>query len=141
MPENNKPSEANLKSGAKAARDAAKQAVDTTQGFAGSMEGVPVTANISAAQDETLHTMEVAGTAIVEGLSKAQKEISDFVSERIRQDIEAQSEFMRCRTFDDVREVQSKFLKTAMDQYSAEASRLMQISADLMALSLPRSPR
>jgi hypothetical protein len=41
----------------------------------------------------------------------------DFVSTRIRQDLETQQELLRCRNFDELREVQTKFLKTAMDQY------------------------
>jgi hypothetical protein len=93
----------------------------------------PVAAALATAQEEALNTMEAAGTAMFEGLTKAQKEISDFIAERIRQDVETQSALLRCRTFDDMRDVQARFLKTAMDQYAAEATRLIQIGAEMMA--------
>jgi hypothetical protein len=91
---------------------------------------------ITSAQQETLQNMEAAGAAILEGLTKAQAEISDFVAERIRQDVETQAEMLRCRTLDDVRDLQTRFFETAFDQYAAEASRLMKIGADTMQRSL-----
>ena len=60
------------------------------------------------------------------------KEDAEFVAERIRQDIDTQVELMRCRTLDEVLEVQSRFVNTAMDQYSAEATKLAQIGAEMI---------
>jgi hypothetical protein len=90
-------------------------------------------AEAAASAEQALHVMEAAGTAMFEGLSKAQREISGFVAERIRQDVETQSALLRCRSFDDVRDVQAQFLKTAMDQYAAEATKLMRIGAEMIA--------
>jgi hypothetical protein len=67
-----------------------------------------------------------------------QKQITGFVAERIRQDIETQSELLACRTLDDVRQVQSRFFRRAMDQYGAEAGRIMQLGSDVVAKSLDR---
>lgn len=135
MPDTTKSSETETAAKAKATTESAKATAAKAEE---APSEVPFTASAAVAQDQTLHSIEVAGTAMFEGLSKAQKEISEFVSERIRQDFEAQSEFLRCRTIDDVREVQTKFFKTAMDQYSAEATRLMEIGAEMMSQSLPR---
>ena len=90
---------------------------------------------ITTAQQETLHNIETAGTAMLEGLTQAQTEISEFITERIRQDLESQAEMLRCRTLDDVRDLQARFFKTAVDQYAAEVSRLMKISTDTMERS------
>lgn len=98
--------------------------------------GGTTTEAITSAQQETLHTIGAAGAAMLEGLTKAQTEISDFVTERIRQDVETQAEMLRCRTLDDVRDLQTRFFKTAVDQYAAEMSRLMKISTDAMQQSL-----
>jgi hypothetical protein len=98
---------------------------------------VPMTEAIASAQQETLHNI---GAAMLEGLTKAQTEISDFITQRIRQDVETQSEMLRCRTLDDVRDLQTRFFKTALDQYAGEASRLMKIGTDMMERSLAGHP-
>jgi hypothetical protein len=90
---------------------------------------------ITSAQQETLHNVGAAGAAMLEGLTKAQTEISDFIVERIRQEVETQAEMFRCRTLDDVRDLQARFFRTAVDQYGAEVSRLMKIGTDTMQRS------
>ena len=97
---------------------------------------VPMTEAITLTQQETLHNIGAASAAMLEGLTHAQTEISDFITERIRQDVETQAEMLRCRTLDDVRELQSRFFKTAVDQYVGEMSRLMEIGTDTMQRSL-----
>ena len=87
---------------------------------------------ITTAQQETLHNVEAAGAAMLEGLTKVQTEIADFITERIRQDVETQAEMLRCRTLDDVRDLQTRFFRTAVDQYAAEVNRLMKINTDTM---------
>jgi t-SNARE complex subunit (syntaxin) len=46
--------------------------------------------------------------------------------------METQAELLRCRTLDEIHEAQTRFFRTAMDQYAAEATKLMKIGADLM---------
>ena len=91
---------------------------------------------IASAQQETLHNIGAASAAMLEGLTKAQTELSDFITERIRHDVETQADMLRCRTLDDVRELQTRFFKTAVDQYAAEVNRLMKIGTDTMQRSL-----
>jgi hypothetical protein len=83
-----------------------------------------------------MQTMEAAGQAMMEGVTKLQREIADFVSERIRHDVETQQALMRCRSFDDVRDVQTRFFQTAVDQYSAEANRLMKLGSEIVHRSI-----
>jgi hypothetical protein len=84
-------------------------------------------------QEETLRILHHSGAAFVTGLTKAQSEIVDFVAERIRQDVEMQAELLSCRTYEEVRDLQIRFFKTAMDQYAAEATKLMNISSEMLA--------
>jgi hypothetical protein len=93
---------------------------------------------MTASQQEALETVEAAGRAVFDGMSRVQHEIADFVAERIRQDIEAQQELLRCRTLDDVRQVQARFFRTAFDQYAAEASRLLRLSGEMAVRSMER---
>ena len=84
---------------------------------------------------------EAAGAAVFEGFARAQKHVAEFVAERIRQDIETQTELLGCRSLEDVREVQSRFFRRAMEQYTAEAGRLMKLGGDVVARSMPRKGR
>jgi hypothetical protein len=87
---------------------------------------------VTLSQQEALHAMEVAGTTLFTGLNEMQREIADFVAKRIREDMETQQDLLRCRNLDDVRAVQTRFFRTAMDQYSAETTRLMKLATDAM---------
>jgi len=91
-------------------------------------------------QQQALQSMERASASMLTGVTEMQKEIAGFVSERIRQDLETQQELLKCRTLDEVREVQSRFFRTTLDQYSAEATKLMQLSTEVFTRSLSPVP-
>ena len=58
-----------------------------------------------------------------------------FRVHRIRHDMETQQELLRCRNFDELREVQTRFVKTAMEQYTAESMRLMELGSEILQRS------
>jgi hypothetical protein len=120
--------EANTRSDADSAADASK--VPMTEAVASAQEAV------ASAQRETLHNIGAAGSAMLGGLTEAKTEISDFIIQRIREDVDTHAEMLGCRTLDDVRVLQTRFFKTALDQYAGEASRLMKIGTDMMERSL-----
>jgi hypothetical protein len=84
---------------------------------------------------------DAAGAAVLEGFAKARQEVAEFVAERIRRDIETQGELLGCRSLDELRDVQSRFFRAAVDQYAAEASRLMQLGSDVVVRAMPRAGR
>lgn len=84
---------------------------------------------VTATQQETLEAIETVDATMLENVTRAQRAIADFVSTRIREDLEAQQQLLRCKSFDEVRSVQSKFIKTAMEQYKSEAARLFKLGA------------
>jgi hypothetical protein len=94
---------------------------------------------VTATQQEAIDTIESAGQAMFDVLSRAQAEITDFVAERIRQDLDTQQAFLRCRSLDEVRDLQVNFLRTALDQYGVEAARLMRLGGEVAARSLDRA--
>ncbi|MDV7143925.1 phasin family protein [Tropicimonas sp. TH_r6] len=57
-------------------------------------------------------------------------EVTRFVTDRLRQDVEFQTELMQCRDPAEMQEVQGRFLKNAFDQYSAETGKLVQMNRD-----------
>jgi hypothetical protein len=83
-------------------------------------------------QQRALQSIERVGASFLTGIAEMQKEVAGFVAERIRQDLEAQQELLGCRTFDEVREVQSRFFRTTLDQYSTEATKLTQLSTEVL---------
>ena len=87
-------------------------------------------------QRQAVESMERVGATLLTGVVEMQKEVAGFVSGRIRQDLETQQELLRCRTFDELRKVQSRFFRTTLDQYSAEATRLMQHSTEVFRRAL-----
>jgi hypothetical protein len=90
-----------------------------------------------AAARQIVPATGAAGAAVAEGLSRARQQVTEFVSERIRQDIAAQTELLGCRTLSEVSAVQTRFLRTAMDQYGAEASKLARLGSDVMTRIVP----
>ena len=87
-------------------------------------------------QQQAVESVERASASMLTGVTEMQKEVAGFVSGRIRQDLETQQELLRCRTLDEVREVQSRFFRTTLDQYSAEATKLMQLSTEFFTRAL-----
>lgn len=82
---------------------------------------------LTLSQQEALEAAEIAGRTVFAGLTLMQAEIAEFVSERIREDLDAQNDLLRCRNLAEVREVQGRFLRRAFDQYAQETSRLMRL--------------
>jgi hypothetical protein len=93
---------------------------------------------VTIGQQDAIESIESAGHAMFEMITRAQAEITDFVAERIRQDLDAQQAFLRCRSLDEVRDVQVNFLRTALDQYGGEAAKLMRLGGEVAAKGLER---
>jgi hypothetical protein len=93
---------------------------------------------VTVRHQEALETMEAAGEALFDGMARTQREIAEFVAERLRQDMAARQALLGCRTFQDLRDVQSRFLRTAVDQYAEETARLMRLGGDVLARSMDR---
>ena len=93
---------------------------------------------VTAGQQEAIETIESASSAMLDMLTRTRTEISDFVAERIRQDLETQQAFLRCRNLDDIRGVQVQYLRTALDQYGVEAAKLVRISGEAAVKSFER---
>lgn len=94
---------------------------------------------VTATQQEALETIESTREAVIEMMSRAQAEISSFVAERIRQDLDVQQALLRCRNLDELRDVQVRFVRTAMDQYGDQAMQMVRIGGEVATRSLERA--
>ena len=57
-------------------------------------------------------------------------ESQKFLTDRLKQDLDTQQAMLACKTPADVLQVQTEFFKTAMEQYSEEATRLFKMMSD-----------
>ncbi len=67
------------------------------------------------------------GTAMIESATRAGAEFTEFLNERIKEDVKTQHALLNCRDMDRLAEIQAGFLKTAVEQYAAETGKLMNI--------------
>jgi hypothetical protein len=123
-------------------------AVGNGQGAARAADDVP-TEDVSSVADtaldmvmightEAVQATESSGRAVLDGMTKMQEEIASFVSKRIAHDLETQQKMLRCRNFDELQEVQTRFFRTAVDDYSAETRRLMKLGSEVVQRSVNR---
>lgn len=55
-------------------------------------------------------------------------EVTRFVTDRLQQDLEFQTQLLQCRDPAELRELQGRFFKEAFEQYSAETGKLVQMN-------------
>lgn len=72
------------------------------------------------------------GTAWVETMSEAGSEWMTFLAERMREDVKTQHQILHCRDMSELQKIQLDFMKTAMDQYTAETGKMLEIGNSLM---------
>jgi len=78
-------------------------------------------------------------TDAVEKLGDIGGEFMEFLTERIREDIKTQHAILHCKDAGELRKIQEDFLQTAVNQYSAQAGRMMELAnAFLASMMLPR---
>ena len=78
-------------------------------------------------------------TRAFEALSDIGSEYMEFLAERVREDVRVQHALLHCKDVDGLRKIQESFLRTAADQYSAQAGRMTALTNEfLTALMLPR---
>ena len=79
-----------------------------------------------------------AGALWAETLSELGSEVLHFTAERIRQDVETQHRLLGARSLGEVHHIQAEFVQSAIDQYTAETGRIVELSGALARkLGLP----
>lgn len=86
-----------------------------------------------------LEAAAISTEALVTGAGDAGWEIATYLSKKIRDDLDAQQAFLRCRNFSDLRVLQMRYICASVGQLGDEATRLMQIGTEVATRSLERS--
>lgn len=72
------------------------------------------------------------GTAWLEKLGEVGSELTDFVAERIREDVRTQHEILHCKDPEELQDIQARFISRAVEMYSAETGRLVEMSQEFV---------
>jgi hypothetical protein len=78
------------------------------------------------------------GAAWVDAMAGLGGEAVRFLSERMQEDVALQQRLLHAGSLEEARHVQAQFFQTAIDQYTAETGRMVEMSEDLARrLGLP----
>lgn len=80
-------------------------------------------------QDTKTPTMPGLGTNWLETMTAMGNEMMAFTSDRITQDLETQQALLGAKGLDEVQQIQMAFFQKAMQDYSTEIGKLMQVKA------------
>ena len=104
-----------------------------------STETTHLTDDISTLSAFGFGNMAAFGTAWIEALGDMGGELVSFVAERIKEDIKTQHEILHCKDPGKLQEIQARFVQTAIDQYTAETGKLVEMSQDLFKVPTDKS--
>ncbi|WP_176473845.1 phasin family protein [Actibacterium ureilyticum] len=89
-------------------------------------------AGYGAMQAENVERLNLLGTAFVENIGKMNTEVLRFLGERLQEDLKTQHALMQCHDVARMSEIQSAFLKTAFEQYTAETGKMVQMGMQIV---------
>lgn len=80
------------------------------------------------------------GMAWFEAMSDVSSEFLRFVSKRVEEDVATQHRLLHCTSAEELRHIQAEFVQKAIDDYTAETGRMVEMNADAMQrLGLPKT--
>jgi len=78
-------------------------------------------------------TTAMMGTAWVEAMSDLGAEFVGFVAERVKEDVKTQHEILHAKDINEIQAIQAKFIQQAVDQYSAETGKMVELGQSALA--------
>jgi hypothetical protein len=70
---------------------------------------------------------------LMASVESAQNEWAEFVHRRVKEDIAASYLLLKCRSFTDMQEIYSRYLRTAFEQYRDHSERVVQRGKSMTA--------
>lgn len=79
------------------------------------------------------------GTVWAESMAELGSEALHFISERVQADVDTQHRILHCTSMEELRHIQGEFIQQAIDQYTAETGKIIEMNADMIEkLGLPK---
>jgi len=79
-------------------------------------------------QQDSLDPLRWFGVAWFEGVTAINRELAEFVSRRISEDLRTQHEILNCGDPEKLQHIQARFIQRAIDDYTAETGTLVELS-------------
>ncbi len=94
--------------------------------------GQTMTRDAATLQDFGFNAMSGMGFVWAEALGDLGSEVLSFVADRIKEDAKTQQRMLHCKDMGELHEIQSEFLQTAINQYTADTGKLVEMSLDML---------
>ncbi|MGO4915514.1 phasin family protein [Pseudogemmobacter sp. W21_MBD1_M6] len=91
-----------------------------------------MTEAFAAIQKSGMMPMTWFGAAMAEKMAEINSECAQFIADRIKEDVQTQHRMLHCKDMDQIKTVQTEFLNKAIEQYTAETGKLVQLSQKMM---------
>jgi phasin family protein len=88
----------------------------------------PALAAIRDMQGAGFASASTMGSAWLEAMSDLGSEVLSFVAERVKEDVQTQHQLLHAKSLTEVQHLQAEFVQKAVDQYSAETGKLVELS-------------
>ena len=91
---------------------------------------------MAALQQAGLGNMMGMSTAWLQAINGLNAEVTSFLSERIKQDVKTQQKILNCKDLGELSDIQREFIQTAIDQYTAETGKLLELGTSVFSGAL-----
>ena len=95
-----------------------------------------ITNAMTELQSAGFGSMTWLGTAWIETMGEMSSEVLQFIAARIKEDVKTQQAILHCKNADEMRTIQSEFVQTAIDQYTAETGKLVKIGNEMFSAAV-----
>lgn len=95
-------------------------------------------ATMTEAQRNGLGAAAWMSASMIETVTALGNEVVQFMAQRINEDMRTQNALMQCRDLTEMQRIHTEFLQRAVEQYTAESGKLMQLGAGVMTSAMPK---
>jgi hypothetical protein len=96
--------------------------------------GTAQTDDLAALQAQGLKALTGMNTAWMEALGEMGTEVMTFLADRIQEDVRTQHMLLQCRDAGELQRIQAEFIRTAIEHYTAETGKLVEIGQKIFAI-------
>ena len=83
-------------------------------------------------QETSLGPLRLFGEAMLTWSTEMGAEVTGFLSDRLREDARTQHEILHCRDPEALQAIQMRFMRKALEDYTAETGRIVELSQSLI---------
>ena len=98
----------------------------------------PAMTAMSEMQKAGLGSMMWMNTTMMESFADLGSEVLQFIADRIAEDVKTQHQCLHCKDISELQKIQSGFIQKAIEQYTAETGKLVQMSNDMMSAAIAK---